>query len=68
MIFYRTFDKFGSFQVRFTRALLCSERLFKVMDYKPRIDCKAFEEEKDLLLFLFFILYTVFNFSIDYMV
>ena len=44
---YRTFDKFGSFQVRFTRALLCSERLFKVMDYKPRIDCKAFEEEKD---------------------
>ena len=47
MIFYRTFDKFRSFQIRFNKALLCSERLFSIIDYKPRIDCKAFEKEKD---------------------
>jgi ATP-binding cassette subfamily B (MDR/TAP) protein 1 len=46
-ILYTTFNRFGNFQIRITKSILCAERLFKIMDYKPRIDCKAFEEEKD---------------------
>ena len=46
-ILYTTFNRFGNFQVRITNSILSAERLFKIMDYKPRIDCKAFDEEKD---------------------
>ena len=44
---YTKFNRFGNFQIRITKSILCAERFFKIMDYKPRIDCKAFEEEKD---------------------
>ena len=44
-ILYNTFYRFGQFQIRISNSIISSKRLFKVIDYKPKIDCKAFDNE-----------------------
>ena len=49
-ILYQTFYRFGAFKNRITNSILSAERLFKIIDYKPTIDCKAFDEKNSGLI------------------